>query len=52
VGGEAVGRLGDAVRMHLHDVRRFGPDARLTYSLEHGPSPDPLAHVREPVKKV
>ena len=52
VGGEPIGPLGDAVRMALHDVRRLGPDVRLTYRLEHGSSPEPLVSTPRTVKNV
>lgn len=46
VGGPALERLADARRMVLEDLERLGPDARLTWRLEHAIAPDPHAALR------
>lgn len=43
VGGPPVAELEGATRMRLAEVRAIGPDARLTWRLDHAVSPDPLA---------
>jgi len=47
IGGPRLDVLADATRMDLEDVRRVGPDARLSYRLIHAIAPDPLAALRE-----
>jgi len=47
LGGEPLGRLDQAPRMELEEMRRVGPDARLSYRLLHAIAPDPLAALRE-----
>jgi len=47
VTGPPLGALGDATRMDLIDVRRVGPDARLSFRLTHRIAPDPLEALRE-----
>jgi len=47
IGGPDLNALADAPRMHLEDVRRVGPDVRLTYRLAHAIAPDPLVALRE-----
>lgn len=47
VGGPAIERLSDAIRMELQSARAVGTDAELVFRLRHGPAPDPLAALRE-----
>ena len=47
VGGRSLDQLSQAVRMELDEVRQFGPDARLTFQLDHAVAPDPLAALRD-----